>query len=650
MLDHSDLDVRIDSNNLLDFSNDLPRVDPIETRRIEAETLRTWLTKRIPEELSDRDVKTIYAFRGLEIVGDLEIEKLAFFPSVIFEKCRFDRSFTLSEVGLVGNLRFRECHIVRRLTFAESQCLEIEVKNVCTGAILLSKMKADKASINQFENALKIDNDSNIESLTIEPNEECKNVSIDHLTSQKVGIYVGQATHSVKYDVNDCTIADELFFISRQECHEQSGDPSIEISSSKIGKLSARRIKASSFSLWKTAVDATIAFSSSEFDKLGIRSRTTCEILDLNNVRCPELSMSDVTVNGLFQSYELQTGLDKEQEKERENETDKAGNKRIFGLSVTRCDFGAADWSRNKSRSSCRLSNCRIARDMQAIECEGPNLTFHNLTIDGDVLFYACKFDSLSLEQTRGRTLTFRQQSARIAEESLNLAGSQFSRIVFDIYQQDDPSACLPPAINFSGTTYDSLPLIAGPYSRRDDQYFEFLLRLAEGEREPRKHNPQPFSQLASKARAVGQLSFANRVQYEEREQARRQAYENGDLPRFVGLSLLCWLIGYGIGYGYFRAIYPVLILTLVGVGFLWPVPISDNPLISFGWKFGASLEQVLPLVKLSPHYTDFFQEKEKAYNLIWWQNAWFVVQRFLGWILATFMAAGLAGLTQKPS
>jgi hypothetical protein len=230
----------------------------------------------------------------------------------------------------------------------------------------------------------------------------------------------------------------------------------------------------------------------------------------------------------------------------------------------------------------------------------------------------------------------------------LNLSGSHFARIVFNTYKQDDPSACLPPSVNFSGTTYESLPLITGVYSLTDDQYFEFLLKLAKGVREPRRHNPQPFSQLATKARAAGQLSFANKVQYEEREGARRQAYENADLPRFVGLSLLCWIIGYGIGYGYFRAIIPVLVLTFVGVGFLWEVPISGNLLIDFGWKFGASLEQVLPLVKLSPHYTDFFQEK--GYNLAWWQNGWFVVQRFLGWILATFMAAGLAGLTQKPN
>ena len=417
-----------------------------------------------------------------------------------------------------------------------------------------------------------------------------------------------------------------------------------------MGLLSARQIKASSFSLSDTAVEAAIDLSSSELDKLTIRSRTTCERLKFYGIHCPELSMNGVTVNGTFECLHLQTGLDKEQELQRQDEKNDVGTNRIFGLSVSECHFGAMDWSGSEFRSYCRLSNCRVARDMRAIDCKGAAPTFDNLTIDGDVLFFSCRFDDLSLNQSRGRTLTFKQQSSKVAEKRLSLADSNFSRIVFDTYKQDDPSACLPPSLSLSGTTYEFLPLIAGVYSLRDDQYFDFLLKLARGTTEPGKHNPQPFTQLANKARAAGQVSWANHVQYEERQQARRKAYENADFPRYFGLTLLCWIIGYGIGYGYFRAIWPVFILTLLGVVALWNVPISNNLLISFVWKFGASLEQVLPLVKLSPHYTDFFQEKDKAYDLSWLQNGWFLIQRFFGWILATFIAAGLAGLTQKPS
>jgi hypothetical protein len=57
-------------------------------------------------------------------------------------------------------------------------------------------------------------------------------------------------------------------------------------------------------------------------------------------------------------------------------------------------------------------------------------------------------------------------------------------------------------------------------------------------------------------------------------------------------------------------------------------------------------LDQVLPVAKLSPEYTEFF----KGATLSHWQNLYFIVHRLMGWLLATFVVAGLAGLTQKPN
>jgi len=69
----------------------------------------------------------------------------------------------------------------------------------------------------------------------------------------------------------------------------------------------------------------------------------------------------------------------------------------------------------------------------------------------------------------------------------------------------------------------------------------------------------------------------------------------------------------------------------------------------SWLWRLGASLDQLLPVVKLSPKYAAFFDERS-ADTLNFWQNAYFTWHRFAGWLLGIFILAGLAGLTQKPA
>jgi hypothetical protein len=64
-------------------------------------------------------------------------------------------------------------------------------------------------------------------------------------------------------------------------------------------------------------------------------------------------------------------------------------------------------------------------------------------------------------------------------------------------------------------------------------------------------YTPQPYEQLASVFRAAGEPAKTQAVLYESRERARRET----TWPRWFGLTLLKWTIGYGIGLGYFRAL-----------------------------------------------------------------------------------------------
>jgi hypothetical protein len=104
-------------------------------------------------------------------------------------------------------------------------------------------------------------------------------------------------------------------------------------------------------------------------------------------------------------------------------------------------------------------------------------------------------------------------------------------------------------------------------------------------------------------------------------------------------LSLLNWTTGYGIGLRYFRAVYWAFGITLVGALFLhWD---CQGPQ-SIPGKLFFSLDRLMPhIVQL-----DKIHDQVEA-NLTGWIRRWFYFQKIAGYVLAGFLLAGLAGLTQ---
>jgi hypothetical protein len=176
-----------------------------------------------------------------------------------------------------------------------------------------------------------------------------------------------------------------------------------------------------------------------------------------------------------------------------------------------------------------------------------------------------------------------------------------------------------------------------------------FLKRFAAGGTHPPHVEPHPYFQLARQLRSAGDLSEANQIQYDEREAARKECRRRVRWSEYVVLTLLCVFIGYGIGTRYFRALWVVPALTVVGTLLLASVPVTDDPVRAWFWRASASFQEVLPVAKLSPHYIAFVEEKT-ANSLNFVQNAYFAFHRFMGWLLASFVVGGLAGLTQRPS
>jgi len=109
----------------------------------------------------------------------------------------------------------------------------------------------------------------------------------------------------------------------------------------------------------------------------------------------------------------------------------------------------------------------------------------------------------------------------------------------------------------------------------------------------------------------------------------------------WIWLWVLRATIGFGIGLRYFRTVPWALAFVLMGALVLaGSEPMSLAPSQSWLWRLGASLDQLLPIVKLSPKYAAFFDERS-ADTLNFWQNAYFTLHRFAGWLLGISFLQG---------
>jgi hypothetical protein len=160
--------------------------------------------------------------------------------------------------------------------------------------------------------------------------------------------------------------------------------------------------------------------------------------------------------------------------------------------------------------------------------------------------------------------------------------------------------------------------------------------------------SPQPYRQLATVFHEAGADEKANEILYALRERERKEAWRRRTYWRWLGLGLLKWVIGYGIGAGYFRALAWAVIFTLIGTLVLWLdgtpewTPARLEGFQGLHWCFWASLDEILPLVELNKAYAEFIDKQ-----LTGWRQDYFYLHRTVGYLLGSFVVAGLAGLTQ---
>ena len=157
----------------------------------------------------------------------------------------------------------------------------------------------------------------------------------------------------------------------------------------------------------------------------------------------------------------------------------------------------------------------------------------------------------------------------------------------------------------------------------------------------------QPYQQLASVLRVAGYPDRADTVLYAARERERVATWRQRRYLTATGLELLRWTIGYGLTPRFPRRVLAcTAVLTALGALVLSLPPSKAGDIHSLMWRVFASLDQLLPILRLDSEFGNFFNDPTRQ-NLAFWQHGYFVLHKLLGFLLGSFVVAAVAGLTQ---
>jgi len=143
--------------------------------------------------------------------------------------------------------------------------------------------------------------------------------------------------------------------------------------------------------------------------------------------------------------------------------------------------------------------------------------------------------------------------------------------------------------------------------------------------------SPQPYEQLALAFQNQGHADDARTIRYDGRE---RERSESGGL-RYAWLTTINWAIGYG--HHIELAMIWTLLLVILGA---WVLAVSgEGPKNGMPVGLSYSFDMLLPIIKLrDAHY---------EIDLVGWPRYYFYVHKIAGYVLATFLIAGISGLTK---
>lgn len=198
---------------------------------------------------------------------------------------------------------------------------------------------------------------------------------------------------------------------------------------------------------------------------------------------------------------------------------------------------------------------------------------------------------------------------------------------------QDTPNSW-PNTYNVTGFTYESLgahhTVTDQDNSRSTDLAIRDVHSLTKWLRGNQPFSPQPYEQLASTLVRSGRSEDAKVVLYDGRDESRRR---KGWLDwTIASISMLT------IGYGLYPLRSVIWILLAIIAGMLVLARTGQGKANQLGTGFWYSLDLLLPIIKLSEaHYTVELSGVARTY---------FFILKLLGYVLASFLIAGITGLT----
>jgi hypothetical protein len=191
-----------------------------------------------------------------------------------------------------------------------------------------------------------------------------------------------------------------------------------------------------------------------------------------------------------------------------------------------------------------------------------------------------------------------------------------------------DLSDSWPARLELNGFNYQSLGGINAaeqdPILERPLKWFKAWLAKQE------RYAAQPYERLASCLQNHGKSEMATAIRYAGRERERR---ESSGWWRYIWLTIFKYSVGYG--YRPWWALIWAAVLVVLGAKVLQFSGEGLRNNMPYGYAY--SFDMLLPLVKL--------RESHYKIDLLGWARYYFYGHKIMGYLLASFLIAGLSGL-----
>ena len=308
-------------------------------------------------------------------------------------------------------------------------------------------------------------------------------------------------------------------------------------------------------------------------------------------------------------------------------------------------DLGDVDLSGGRVGGQLSLSGSKVQSTIEMGDVQVGSTVYlgHGAEFDGPINFYFAKVgENVELADGsfhKGVNITGTQIGGELRLGSSHHNPARWSPNVTLVLRDvsassiQDLSNSWPDKLDLNGFTYRSLGgLFASekdPMIDRPAGWFQAWLRKQQ------PYTPAPYEQLATVLRDEGKPEVADDILYSAKQIERAQSTG----MRHVELTADKWFIGYG--YHKFWSVYWAFGFLLAGTALLWLSGEGRRLSRHYNLLYGIfySFDLLLPIIRL--------REKHYKVDLRGWVRYYFYVHRTMGYVLASFLIAGISGLTK---